>query len=72
MFAESSAKTVEKVDAAFLKTAKTIYQNIQDGSWDLQTAQTGVQINCFHSLVQRTTLNPEQEDKQIKYNCSTC
>ena len=38
MFAESSAKTVEKVDAAFLKTAKTIYQNIQDGSWDLQTA----------------------------------
>ena len=37
-----SAKTGENVEEAFLDTAKKIYQNIQDGSLDLNVAETGV------------------------------
>jgi len=31
------------VEDAFLETAKQIYQNIQDGSLDLNAAESGVQ-----------------------------
>ncbi|KAH9491683.1 Ras- protein Rab-2A [Bulinus truncatus] len=43
MFLECSAKTGENVEDAFLDTAKKIYQNIQDGSLDLNAAESGVQ-----------------------------
>ena len=33
----------ENVEDAFLETAKQIYQNIQDGSLDLNAAESGVQ-----------------------------
>lgn len=33
----------ENVEDAFLETAKQIYQNIQDGSLDLNVAESGVQ-----------------------------
>ena len=33
------------VEEAFLKTAKQIYQNIQDGSLDLNAAESGVQVS---------------------------
>jgi hypothetical protein len=33
----------ENVEDAFLSTAKQIYQNIQDGSLDLNAAESGVQ-----------------------------
>jgi len=42
LFVESSAKTGENVEEAFLKTAKLIFQSIQDGNVDLNS-EAGVQ-----------------------------
>jgi len=42
MFVESSAKTGENVEDAFLKTAKLIFQSIQEGNVDLNS-EGGVQ-----------------------------
>jgi len=42
-FLECSAKTGKNVEESFLDTARKIYQNIQDGSLDLNAAESGVQ-----------------------------
>ncbi|XP_040573526.1 ras-related protein Rab-14 isoform X1 [Lepeophtheirus salmonis] len=43
MFVEASAKTGQHVEDAFLETAKKVYHNVQDGSLDLNAAESGVQ-----------------------------
>ncbi|GIY44196.1 ras-related protein Rab-14 [Caerostris extrusa] len=42
-FADENGLIGENVEEAFLETAKKIYQNIQDGSLDLNAAESGVQ-----------------------------
>ena len=41
MFIEASARTGANVEEAFLETARKIYQNILDGSLDLNVAESG-------------------------------
>jgi len=45
IFVESSAKTGENVEEAFLKTAKLIFQNVQDGNVELANGDGGVTPN---------------------------
>jgi len=53
MFIEASAKTGANVEEAFLETAKEIYQNILDGSLDLNVADSGVQHKPYGNGTQR-------------------
>mmetsp|Transcript_12611 Transcript_12611/g.18076 ORF Transcript_12611/g.18076 Transcript_12611/m.18076 type:complete len:216 (-) Transcript_12611:241-888(-) len=44
VFLETSAKTAANVEAAFVKTAEKIYQNIQSGIYDVNNESYGVKI----------------------------
>lgn len=66
MFLECSAKTGERVEDAFLDTARKIYQNIQDGNLDLNAAESGVQ---HKPQSQNTTLLGNIQEKKESCNC---
>jgi len=68
IFIEASAKTGVNVEEAFLKTAKQIYQNIQDGSLDLNAAESGVQHKPSNKLGKRL-VNGATNETGTKPDC---
>ncbi|KAL8046786.1 hypothetical protein ABFS82_08G201300 [Erythranthe guttata] len=44
IFMEASAKTAQNVNHAFIKAAATIYNKIQDGTFDLSSETTGIKV----------------------------
>jgi len=69
LFVESSAKTGENVEEAFLKTAKLIFQSIQDGNVDLNS-EAGVQRrNSVGSTTDTTTVVPSKTPQTTTEKC---
>lgn len=67
MFAETSAMTGQNVEEAFLETARKIYQSVQDGRLDLNSAESGVQQKQ-QARQGRTSLTDDTQN--TKDNCS--
>jgi len=44
IFLETSAKTAQNVEEAFVQTAEKIHQNIQDGVYELSNESTGIKV----------------------------
>jgi Ras-related protein Rab-14 len=57
LFLETSAKTGENIEEAFLKTAKLIFQSIQEGNVDLNS-EAGIQVR------QTNNVNPPDLQKK--------
>jgi len=71
LFVESSAKTGENVEEAFLKTAKLIFQSIQDGNVDLNS-EAGVQRrtdSANSGNESQTTINSTSNSSESKSKC---
>lgn len=69
MFVEASAKTGDGVEEAFLETARKIYQNIQDGSLDLNAAESGVQHKPSTGQGGTANLTAESSEGSKDCNC---
>lgn len=58
IFAETSAKSGENVEESFIETAKQIFDKIQNGSLDLNAAESGVQKKSSVPVIEKTATSP--------------
>ena len=52
------------MDEVFIDTAKKIYQNIQDGSIDLNASETGVQMKPASTTTSLTQPSPTPQKRK--------
>ena len=60
---ETSAKTAENVEEAFLETSKFIYENIGNGIYDLSNEKSGIRVG--NEALEETDKGPGAGSKKI-------
>jgi len=71
LFMEASAQTGVNIEAAFFETARNIFENVQDGSLDLNSAESGVvQHKPSYPRFTNKSIHPNKGDNLDKDKCS--
>lgn len=71
VFLETSAKTAQNVEEAFLKTAQKIYDNIQSGVYDLSNDSHGIKVGVPAGSQIRRIEAPGQGSGGTTSSCCT-
>ena len=64
MFMETSAKTAENVDKAFIETAEVIYRKLQQGLLDIGSENSGVKMGSGSLVSAKVRLDPVAPPKK--------
>jgi len=69
IFLETSAKTANNVEEAFINTAQKIYENIQNGIYDVNNEAHGIKIGMAHVPATRNTGGYSEGAPEEKSSC---
>jgi Ras-related protein Rab-2A len=72
IFLETSAKTAQNVEEAFLQTATKIYDNIQTGAYDLSNDAYGIKVGMPGGVsARRIDVGASQSSQSQTSSCCT-